>query len=235
MITSKHLQPVFWNSVFLNEYKKPYFNKIISFIEQQSQLNTIYPNLKDVYNAFNYTDFKDIKVVLIGQDPYHGINQAHGLSFSVQNGVKIPPSLKNIFKELNTDLNLPIPQNGNLSNWAKQGVLLLNASLTVSAGLAGSHQNIGWEVFTDNVIKHISVNKTHCVFLLWGNFAKSKAYLIDENKHLILQAAHPSPLARGAFFGNKHFSKTNNYLISKKIQPINWDISSNTLFSATDI
>ncbi len=233
MTDTKDLQPTFWNNIFLEEYNKPYFNNLITFINTQQAQHLVFPKNQDIYKAFEYTSLANLKVVIIGQDPYHGLNQAHGLSFSVNDGVKTPASLKNIFKELQTDLSLPIPQHGNLTKWAKQGVLLLNAVLTVNEGLPGSHQNKGWETFTDEVIRYISQNKTNCVFLLWGNYAKSKASLINTEHHLILEAAHPSPLARGAFFGNKHFSKANDYLISKKITPINWNLSDDNLFSTT--
>jgi len=220
-----------WAEKLNSEFEKEYFIEISDFLNSAKQKTIIYPKDEDVFNALNLTDFRDVKVIILGQDPYHGINQAHGLSFSVNDGVKIPPSLKNIFKELHTDLGLPMPTNGNLTNWAKQGVLLLNATLTVEENKPGSHQKIGWEKFTDAIIKLISDEKQHCVFLLWGNFAKSKSHLIDSHKHLVLEAAHPSPLARGAFFGCKHFSKTNNYLQSHNIQPINWDLSTPNLFN----
>lgn len=220
-----------WNEKLLFETTKPYFNDLIENINTLRKTQKIYPAKEEVFNAFNFTSFEKLKVVIIGQDPYHGPNQAHGLSFSVNNGVKIPPSLKNIFKELNSDLGIDIPSNGNLTNWAKQGVLLLNATLTVKESEPGSHQKMGWETFTDAVIQTISKEKSHCVFLLWGNFAKSKVNLIDLEKHLVLQSAHPSPLARGGFFGNHHFSKTNAYLQSKGQTPINWSLNTPDLFS----
>lgn len=220
-----------WQSHFQKEFKKPYFVALTKFLDSERSGHIIFPKEQDVFKAFELTPFDGVKVVVIGQDPYHGLNQAHGLSFSVNKGIKIPPSLQNIFKELQTDNNNPIPTHGNLIKWSQQGVLLLNATLTVKAGLPGSHQKKGWETFTDAVIKRISDEKEHVVFLLWGNYAKTKVSLIDANKHLILEAAHPSPLARGAFFGNRHFSKTNAYLISNNIKPIDWNLNEDDLFS----
>lgn len=214
-----------WYTKLDEELKKSYFTELKEFIKTERVQFTIYPKEEDVFNALKITPFENVKVVLLGQDPYHGPNQAHGLSFSVNPGIKSPPSLVNIFKELQTDLGYPVPTHGNLTEWAKQGVLLLNATLTVRAGVPGSHQKKGWELFTDHLIKLISDEKENCVFLLWGNYAKTKSPLIDHSKHLVLEAAHPSPLARGAFFGSKPFSKTNNYLISKGKTPINWDLS----------
>jgi uracil-DNA glycosylase len=187
--------------------------------------HSIYPKGKDIFNAFHYTPFDRVKVVILGQDPYHGIGQAHGLSFSVPNGVKQPPSLKNIFKEIAADLNLPLPATGNLSPWAKQGVLLLNTTLSVRVKQAGSHQKKGWEEFTDSVIQNISQKKEGVIFLLWGRFAQDKAELIDKNKHHILTAPHPSPFSvyRG-FFGCKHFSKTNKLLAEQGLKEIDWKI-----------
>lgn len=207
------------------ELNKPYFLKLKEFVATERTNYTVYPKEADVFNALKITPFEEVKVVLLGQDPYHGINQAHGLSFSVNHGIKSPPSLVNIFKELESDLGLPIPNHGNLTAWAKQGVLLLNATLTVRAGEPGSHQKKGWEEFTDSIIKLISDEKEHCVFLLWGNYARSKAPLINSTKHLVLEAAHPSPLARGAFFGSKPFSKTNAYLQQHHKTPINWNLN----------
>lgn len=220
-----------WESHLQKEFKKSYFIALTDFLESEKSTHTIFPKEQDVFKAFELTPFDDVKVVIIGQDPYHGLNQAHGLSFSVNKGVKVPPSLQNIFKELHTDNNSPIPTHGNLIKWVQQGVLLLNATLTVREGLPGSHQKKGWETFTDAVIKLISDEKTHVVFLLWGNYAKTKSPLIDASKHLILEAAHPSPLARGAFFGSKHFSKTNAYLIANHIKPIDWNLNEDDLFS----
>ena len=220
-----------WQILLQKEFKKPYFIELIKFLESETAKTTIFPKEADVFKAFELTPFEAVQVVIIGQDPYHGLNQAHGLSFSVTKNSKIPPSLKNIFKELQSDIGISIPPYGDLTHWAKQGILLLNATLTVRQGLPGSHQKKGWETFTDAVIKSISDEKQQVVFLLWGNYAKTKAELIDATKHLILEAAHPSPLARGAFFGSKHFSKTNDYLISKNRMPIQWDLNQNDLFS----
>lgn len=220
-----------WFNKLKDEMEKPYFTELKHFISKERQQFTVFPKAEDVYNSLKMTPFEEVKVIILGQDPYHGPNQAHGLSFSVQDGVKAPPSLVNIFKELNTDLGAAIPNHGNLTNWAKQGVLLLNATLTVRQGTPGSHQNKGWEQFTDHIIKLISEEKEHCVFLLWGNYAKSKAGLIDKTKHLVLEAAHPSPLARGAFFGSKHFSQTNSYLTLHHKTPVNWDLSSKNIFA----
>lgn len=225
------LKDTSWGKIISEEMNMPYFKQLEDFLDKEFQTHTIYPIKKEIFNAFKLTPFEEVKVVILGQDPYHGPKQAHGLSFSVNHHVKIPPSLVNIFKEIKSDLGYVTPTHGNLSNWAKQGVLLLNATLTVRAGEAGSHQKKGWETFTDFIINTISNEKEHCVFLLWGNFAKSKINLIDLEKHLVLTSAHPSPLAGGAFFGNKHFSKTNDYLQSKKIAPINWGLETQDLFS----
>lgn len=219
-----------WDLKLKQEFELPYITKLDGFLKEERRLHNIYPKKTEVFNAFKLTSFENVKVVILGQDPYHGPNQAHGLSFSVNYGIKIPPSLANIYKELKSDIDFAIPSHGNLTSWANQGVLLLNATLTVRAGEPGSHQKKGWETFTDAVIKLISDKKENCVFLLWGNFAKSKINLIDLDKHLVLTAAHPSPLAGGAFFGCKHFSKTNEYLKSKNISPINWAIPNADLF-----
>lgn len=219
-----------WKNKLIPEFEKPYFKTLEEFIEKERSTLTIYPKPELTFNAFNLTSFENTKVVIIGQDPYHGPNQAHGLSFSVNYGTKTPPSLANIYKELRSDTGFTIPSHGNLTSWANQGVLLLNATLTVRAGEPGSHQKKGWEMFTDAVIKLISDEKANCVFLLWGNFAKTKSALIDLGKHLVLTAAHPSPLAGGAFFGCKHFSKTNDYLKSKNITEIDWSIPNADLF-----
>lgn len=219
-----------WDLKLKEEFELPYIAKLEGFLKEERRLHNIYPKKTEVFNAFKLTSFENIKVVILGQDPYHGPNQAHGLSFSVNYGIKIPPSLANIYKELKSDIDFAIPSHGNLTSWANQGVLLLNATLTVRAGEPGSHQKKGWETFTDAVIKLISDKKENCVFLLWGNFAKSKINLIDLDKHLVLTAAHPSPLAGGAFFGCKHFSKTNEYLKSKNISPIDWAIPNADLF-----
>lgn len=215
-----------WKQVLKDEFKKPYFEQIALHLKtERSQGKVIYPPGSLIFNAFNTTPFDNVKVVILGQDPYHGPNQAHGLCFSVQNGVPPPPSLINIFKELQEDIGINIPNHGNLTHWAQQGVFLLNASLTVRAGEAMSHAKIGWATFTDTVIKKISEGKKNVVFLLWGKFAQEKKLLIDESKHLILKAAHPSPLAaHSGFFGCKHFSKTNTWLMSKGIDPVDWQL-----------
>jgi uracil-DNA glycosylase len=214
-----------WYKKLGPELQKPYFLELKHFVTEERKKFTVYPKEEEVFNAIKLTSFESVKVVLLGQDPYHGYNQAHGLSFSVKSGVKPPPSLVNIFKELHNDMGLPIPNHGNLTAWAQRGVLLLNATLTVRAGEPGSHQKKGWEQFTDTIIKLVSDEKEHCVFLLWGNYARTKAPLIDLGKHLVLEAAHPSPLARGAFFGSKPFSKTNHYLVSKGREPIDWSLN----------
>lgn len=219
-----------WHAKLEAESGKPYFKDLEAFIQNERSIHTIYPEQKNTFTALNLTSFNKVQVIIIGQDPYHGKGQAHGLSFSVNYGVKVPPSLKNIFKELQTDTGFSIPNHGNLSAWAQQGVLLLNATLTVKAGSPGSHQKKGWETFTNEIIRMISEEKENCVFLLWGSFAKSKKELIDTEKHLVLEAAHPSPLARGAFFGCRHFSKTNDYLMSKNKTPIHWDLLNHDLF-----
>ena len=214
-----------WKMVLLEQFNKDYFIKLKQFLLDEKKHHSIYPKGKDIFNAFNYTSFDRVKVVILGQDPYHGMGQAHGLSFSVPDGVKQPPSLKNIFKEIASDLNLPLPETGNLSPWTKQGVLLLNATLSVRVKQAGSHQKKGWEEFTDSVIQNISQKKEGVIFLLWGRFAQDKAELIDKNKHHILTAPHPSPFSvyRG-FFGCKHFSKTNKLLAEQGLKEIDWKI-----------
>ena len=212
-----------WKAILLDEFNKDYFKELKQFLRQEKQQHIIYPSGKEIFNAFNCTPFEKVKVVILGQDPYHGKGQAHGLSFSVPFGIKPPPSLKNIFKELKADLDIPIAESGNLTSWAKQGVLLLNTTLTVRAKQAGSHQNKGWENFTDAVISSLSENKEDLVFLLWGRFAQNKASLIDSKKHYILTAAHPSPFsAYGGFFGCKHFSKTNEILNKNGLETIDW-------------
>jgi uracil-DNA glycosylase len=215
-----------WKEILKHEFAKPYFQQIPLHIKtERSQGKVIYPPGSLIFNAFNTTPFDKIKVVILGQDPYHGPGQAHGLSFSVQKGVAQPPSLVNIFKELQEDIGITIPNHGDLSHWAEQGVFLLNASLTVRAGEPMSHAKIGWAEFTNEVIKKISEKKEHVVFMLWGKFAQEKRTLIDESKHLILRSVHPSPLsAHGGFFGSKHFSKANAWLMSKGIDPIDWQI-----------
>lgn len=212
-----------WKAVLDTELKKPYFKSLLQAVEGAFESETIYPAQKDIFNAFLQCPFDQVKVVMLGQDPYHGEGQAHGLSFSVPDGVRIPPSLKNIYKEIHADIGSGVSDSGNLEQWAKQGVLLLNATLTVQAGKPGSHQGLGWETFTDTVIKTISDEKEHVVFMLWGNFARSKAGLIDKSKHLVLEAPHPSPFsAYTGFFGCKHFSKTNEYLKENGLKGINW-------------
>jgi len=215
-----------WKTVLNDEFSKDYFSKIKTFLIKEKQAGkTIYPPGKDIFKAFDSTPFSKVKVVIIGQDPYHGKGQAHGLCFSVQKPTPPPPSLVNIYKEIHSDLNLPIPQHGNLSKWAQQGVFLLNAILTVRANQPASHSKIGWDIFTDKVIQTISAQKDNIVFLLWGRFAQEKANLIDSKKHLILMAAHPSPFsAHNGFFGCQHFSKTNEYLISIGKEAIDWQI-----------
>lgn len=213
-----------WEKELENEFKKDYFLSLKEFLQIEKKNRTIFPPGKDIFAAFNHTPFSKVKVVIIGQDPYHGPGQANGLSFSVAKGVKVPPSLQNIFKELKSDLGIEIPQHGDLTKWADQGILMLNATLTVRANEAGSHQNKGWEIFTDEVIRKISQNRSGIIFLLWGRFAHSKEALIDEKKHFVLKAAHPSPLARGAFFGCRHFSKTNEILVREGSSPIDWKI-----------
>lgn len=224
-----------WQQIIDIEKAKDYFIDLDFFLKSERQNFNIFPKVKDVFKAFEFTPLDKLKVVLIGQDPYHKINQAHGLSFSVNSGIKTPPSLVNIYKELKTDLNIPIAEHGNLTHWAKQGVLLLNTTLTVREGQPGSHQKKGWEIFTNEIIKYISENTENTVFLLWGNFAKTKKEIINSSKHLVLEAAHPSPLARGAFFGSKHFSKSNEFLISKGKVPIDWSLNEIDLFSAEKV
>ncbi|MBA2612543.1 MAG: uracil-DNA glycosylase [Bacteroidetes bacterium] len=215
-----------WNKLLQPEFDKPYYKELQSLVNTAYKAHTIYPPSQLVFHALQLCSFEDIKVIIIGQDPYHGPGQAHGLSFSVTDEVRKPPSLQNIFKELSTDIpGFEIPVSGNLEAWAKQGVLLLNAVLTVQAGLPGSHKNFGWQHFTDALIKLISDKKQNVVFLLWGAYAIAKSELIDKDKHLVLTAAHPSPLARGAFFGSKHFSKTNAYLLKNNLKSINWKLA----------
>lgn len=211
-----------WKEQLLPEFQKDHFIKLKEFLVEERKSFVVYPPGSLIFSAFNFTPFDEVKVVILGQDPYHGPGQANGFCFSVNDGVRMPPSLVNIFKEVKEDCDCEIPMTGNLEGWAKQGVFLLNATLTVRANTAGSHQNKGWEPFTDAVIKLLSDKREGLVFLLWGNYAKAKVPLIDAQKHLVLEAAHPSPLARGAFFGSKHFSKTNAYLRSKGKQEINW-------------
>ena len=213
-----------WKEVLKDEFKKPYFKQIADHLKtEKNQGKTIYPVGSNIFHAFEATPFDEVKVVILGQDPYHGARQAHGLSFSVQKGIQPPPSLINIFKELHDDVGVPVPNHGHLEKWAKQGVLLLNASLTVRAGEPMSHSKIGWEKFTDTVIEKVSELKEHVVFVLWGRFAQEKQKLIDEKKHYIIKSAHPSPLsAKNGFFGSRPFSKINTYLIKHGIDPIDW-------------
>jgi len=213
-----------WKKKLKDEFEKDYFQKLSGDVKSMC-LNEkiVFPPPQLIFNAFELCPFENVKVVILGQDPYHGKGQAHGLSFSVQDGVRIPPSLQNIYKELHDDVGKEIPDSGDLTHWAKQGVLLLNATLTVEAGNAGSHQGMGWEIFTDTVIKKISDEKEHIVFLLWGKFAQAKESLIDTSKHLVLKAPHPSPFsAHSGFFGCKHFSKTNEYLKKTDQKEVYW-------------
>ncbi len=213
-----------WLPVLKDEFEAPYFAQLKAFLVDERAKYPIYPQGKQIFSAFNHTPFNKLKVVILGQDPYHGPGQANGLCFSVSPGIAQPPSLKNIFKEINTDLGIPLPKTGDLTPWADQGVFLLNATLTVRAGQAGSHQNKGWEQFTNAVVKRISDLETGIVFLLWGRYAQQKEALIDASKHYILKAAHPSPLAGGAFFGCRHFSKTNEILRSLGKAEIDWRV-----------
>jgi uracil-DNA glycosylase len=214
-----------WKNILANQFNASYFTQLKAFLVAEKSQYQIFPPGPQIFNAFNFTPFDLVKVVLLGQDPYHGPGQAHGLCFSVPDGIAKPPSLQNILKELNSDLGIPVTQIGNLEKWAKQGVLLLNATLTVRAHQAGSHQNKGWETFTDAAIKALADQREHLVFILWGNYAQAKESLIDSSKHLILKTVHPSPMSvtRG-FFGCKHFSKTNDYLRKHNIKEIDWRI-----------
>ena len=212
-----------WKNVLADEFEKDYFVNLTKFVKQEYRQKKVYPHPKNIFQAFDLCPFDNVEVVILGQDPYHGPNQAHGLAFSVRSGIQNPPSLVNIFKEIAGDLGVSAKNTGDLSSWAEQGVLLLNATLTVVASQAGSHQHKGWEEFTDQVIQKLSDNKEYLVFLLWGAYAQSKAILIDPNRHLILEAPHPSPLsAHRGFFGCHHFSQTNDYLIKHGKEPINW-------------
>ena len=213
-----------WKKELAQEFEKDYFKSLTNFVKEEYTNNTCYPKGKDIFAAFDRATFTSTKVVILGQDPYHGPGQANGLSFSVTEGIPFPPSLQNIFKEIENDLGKPVPNSGNLERWANQGVLLLNATLTVRAQQAGSHQKKGWELFTDKVIEIISAEKENVVFMLWGGYAKKKGAKIDSSKHLILTSGHPSPLSanRGYWFGNKHFSKANTYLKQKGKEPIDW-------------
>ena len=213
-----------WREQLYEEFNKSYFSNLQLYVNQEYEAYTCYPKREDIFAAFGHSTFQETKVVIIGQDPYHGPNQAHGLCFSVKEGTTHPPSLRNIFKEMESDLGKPYPESGNLENWAKQGVLLLNATLTVRANEAGSHQKKGWETFTDRVIQKISEEREDVVFLLWGGFAKKKVKLIDTTKHNVLLSGHPSPLSanRGYWFGNKHFSRCNELLINTNKEGIVW-------------
>jgi uracil-DNA glycosylase len=212
-----------WKSLLSSEFQKPYFLQLIDFVKSEYQQNTVYPPGKEIFRAFDKCDFEQVKVVIIGQDPYHGAGQANGLCFSVRPEIRMPPSLVNIFKEISADIGKPLPSSGDLERWAEQGVLLLNATLTVRAASPGSHQNKGWEDFTDAIIKMISDQRENLVFLLWGAYAQKKGSIIDRNKHLVLMSAHPSPFsAHSGFFGCKHFSKANAYLKSKGLTEIDW-------------
>jgi uracil-DNA glycosylase len=216
-----------WHEYLKQEFDKPYFHDLVEFVKNEYSNYQCYPKGKDIFKAFEHSKFEATKVVIIGQDPYHGAGQANGLCFSVQNGVSHPPSLINILKELEQDLGYDYPSSGDLSPWAQQGVLLLNACLSVRAGMAGSHQNKGWEVFTDAVIQQLNKNKKGLVFLLWGGFAKKKKRLIDMKQHMVLESGHPSPLSanRGYWFGNRHFSKTNSLLEQAGYEPIYWKLT----------
>ena len=214
-----------WKEILMDEFNSDYFASLKEFLIDEKSKYTVYPPGQLIFNAFNRTPFNKLRVVLLGQDPYHGKGQAHGLCFSVPRGVAQPPSLVNIFKEINNDLGIPVPKSGNLEKWSDQGILLLNATLTVRANQAGSHQGKGWEIFTDNVIKRISEKKAGIIFILWGKYAQAKELLIDSQKHYILKAAHPSPFsAFSGFFGCRHFSKTNEILSRHGFPQINWSV-----------
>ncbi|GAO45678.1 uracil-DNA glycosylase [Flavihumibacter petaseus] len=215
-----------WKAELKEEFNKPYFQQLATHLKMEKMAGkTIYPPGSQIFNAFSQTPFPDVKVVILGQDPYHNPGQAHGLSFSVPDGVPPPPSLVNIFKEVGSDIGLVMPRRGNLTAWAQRGVLLLNAALTVRANEPASHSKIGWMDFTDAVIRHISDHRQNVVFLLWGRFAQDKQGLIDETRHMVLKAAHPSPLsAYNGFFGCRHFSRTNEYLVKNGIDPIDWSL-----------
>lgn len=213
-----------WRKHIGDEFGKPYFEQLTQFVRNEYAQYTCYPPGRLIFNAFNLCPFDQVRVVIIGQDPYHEAGQAMGLSFSVPDGVAMPPSLVNIFKEVSADMGIPVPASGNLTRWASQGVMLLNATLTVRAHQAGSHQRQGWETFTDAVIRALSADREHLVFILWGGYARSKAALIDRSRHLVLESVHPSPLSanRGGWFGNHHFSRCNAYLVQHGEQPIAW-------------
>lgn len=213
-----------WDSILENEFKKDYYLKIREFLKAEYSSQVIFPPMFDIFNALRYTSYENTKVVILGQDPYHELGQAHGLSFSVKKGIKIPPSLVNIYKELKADIGMEIPSHGELTSWARQGVLLLNATLTVRQGLANSHQNIGWSIFTDNIIKVLNESSKPIVFILWGGNARSKKRYITNPNHLIIESAHPSPLsAYNGFFGSRPFSRANEFLSKHEIAPIDWN------------
>jgi len=213
-----------WKELLKGEFEKPYFAQLTERVRQEYQSQTCYPPGSLIFNAFNLCPFNEVKVVIIGQDPYHEPQQAHGLSFSVQGGVAFPPSLQNIFKEIADDLGKPMPSNGDLSRWARQGVLLLNATLTVRAHQANSHATLGWQTFTDAAIKALATRREHIVYMLWGGFARSKSYMIDRQRNLVLESVHPSPLSanRGGWFGQHQFSRCNEYLVQQGLTPIEW-------------
>ena len=213
-----------WDDILKDEFNKEYYLKIRQFLKSEYSKGTVFPSMYDIFNALKYTAFCDTKVVILGQDPYHEVGQAHGLSFSVKRGIKIPPSLVNIYKELNSDIGMDIPNHGELTSWAKQGVLLLNATLTVREGQANSHKDIGWAIFTDEIIKKLNLSNNPIVFILWGSNARSKKKYITNPNHLIIESTHPSPLsAYNGFIGSKPFSKANDFLIKNGAKPINWN------------
>ena len=214
-----------WDDILKGEFEKEYYLELRKFLKHEYKTAVVYPSMYDIFNALKYTAYKDVKAVIIGQDPYHGPGQAHGLCFSVKKGVAVPPSLMNIYKELNSDIGFKIPEHGNLQSWAEQGVLLLNAVLTVRAGAANSHKGKGWEIFTDQVIQHLNAREKPMVFILWGGFAKAKEALITGKQHCIIKSVHPSPLsAHRGYFGGKYFSRTNAFLQSTGHEPIDWSI-----------
>ncbi|MFZ4428180.1 MAG: uracil-DNA glycosylase [Saprospiraceae bacterium] len=214
-----------WKAILQEEFDQPYFRSLAEFLKAEKGAGkTIYPPGNLIFNAFEHTPYERVKVVILGQDPYHNPGEAMGLCFSVPQGIKIPPSLQNIYKELHSDLGLPIPGHGDLTQWADRGVFLLNAMLTVEKNKAGSHQQIGWQTFTDAVIRKLSERRSGLVFMLWGNFARKKSQLVDASRHLVLEAAHPSPLAQGAFFGCRHFSRANAFLAAQGVPPVDWTI-----------
>lgn len=214
-----------WDELLADEFKKDYYLRLREFLKKEYATQTIYPNMYNIFNSLKYTSYSDVKAVILGQDPYHGAGQAHGLCFSVQEGVALPPSLKNIFKELQDDLGCTPPVSGTLTKWAENGVLLMNTVLTVREGQANSHRGMGWEIFTDHVISLLNEREKPMVFLLWGGNARSKSKLIDRRKHCVLECAHPSPLsAYNGFFGCRHFSKTNEFLTAHGIEPIDWQL-----------